>query len=282
MNQTNPLAKHFRQPAIFLKLPSKGKYWPEGALTLGATGELPVYPMTTKDEITLRTPDSLINGSAIVEVVKSCIPSIADPWAMPSVDVDACLIAIRIASYGCDMDINTSCPKCKHTNDHTVNLNAALDQITMPNFDNLIQEPNLTIKLKPQNYFAVNNANSITYKEQRILNVLAQGENEISKEDRESNLKAITEELIELNLDNLTASTEYILMSDGTKVVDSGFIKEFYSSTGSATVRKVQEKLAEIASTAGLKPYDNVCDECQTEYKTEVTFDYANFFGLGS
>jgi len=43
-----------------------------------------------------------------------------------------------------------------------------------------------------------------------------------------------------------------------------------------------KKKLAEIASTAGLKPYDNVCDECQHEYKTEVTFDYANFFGLGS
>jgi hypothetical protein len=282
MNQSNPLAKHFRQPAIFLKLPSQGQYWPENALTLSATGELPVYPMTTKDEITLRTPDALINGTAIVNVIQSCIPSIADPWVMPSVDVDACLIAIRIASYGTDMDLSTTCPNCNHINDHTINLPSALEQIAMPNFDSLIKEPNLTIKLKPQTYFAVNRANSATYKEQRILDVLNQPDTEISDEDREKNLKIVTDDLIELNMDNLTDSTEYILMSDGTRVTDREFIKEFYANTSGLLIRKVQEKLGEIATSAGLKPYNNVCTECQHEYKTEVTFDYANFFGLGS
>jgi len=282
MNQTNPLAKHFRQPAIFLKLPSQGKYWPEGALTLSATGELPVYPMTTKDEILLRTPDALMNGSAVVEVIKSCIPSIFDPWVMPSVDVDACLIAIRVASYGNDMNISTSCPSCKHVNDHTIELTAALEQITMPNFNELINDTDLTIKLRPQTYFAMNKTNSVTYKEQRILDLLAKSEDEISQEDRETNLKAVTDELIDLNMDNLTASTEYILMSDGIKVIDPAFIKEFYSNTSSALIRKVQEKLGDIAAAAGLKPYDNVCEECKFEFKTDVTFDYANFFAVGS
>jgi len=282
MNQTNPLAKHFRQPAIYLKLPSQGKYWPEGALTLSATGELPVYPMTTRDEITLRTPDSLINGSGIVAIIQSCIPSINDPWAMPSVDVDAALIAIRIASYGNDMNISTNCPKCKHTNDHTIELTAALDQISMPDFNDLVKDTDLTIKLKPQNYFAINKGNSITYKEQRLLNALADTEADITPEDREKNLMTITDELVELNIDNLTASTEYILMNDGTKVTDSGFIREFYSNTSSALIRKVQDKLSAIAADSGLKPYNNTCEECQHQYQTEVTFDYANFFAVGS
>jgi hypothetical protein len=74
MTNSNPLAKHFRQPAIYLRLPSQGQYWPENAITLPVTGELPVYPMTTKDEITLRTPDALINGTGVVSVIESCIP----------------------------------------------------------------------------------------------------------------------------------------------------------------------------------------------------------------
>jgi phage FluMu protein Com len=234
----------------------------------------------TKDEITLRTPDALINGSGVISVIQSCIPSIVDPWAMPSIDVDACLIAIRIASYGEDMNISSNCPKCKHTNEHTIELNHALEQITLPDYSKTVDEAGLKIKLRPQNYFATNKANSITYKEQRILEVL--NATDASPEDRETNLKSITEELIELNVDILAASTEYILTEDGAKVIDSAFIKEFYSNTSSANIRRVQERLAEIGKDAGLKPYNTTCEECKHEYKTEVTFDYANFFANGS
>ena len=66
------------------------------------------------------------------------------------------------------------------------------------------------------------------------------------------------------------------------EVVDSDFIKEFYNNTSSALIRKVQDKLAEFAAASGIKPYINICAECETEYKSEVTFDYANFFGSGS
>jgi len=280
MNQTNPLAKHFRQPAIYLKLPSQGQYWPDGALTLSATGDLPVYPMTTKDEITLRTPDALMNGTGVVSVIQNCIPAIADAWAMPSIDVDACLIAIRIASYGNDMNVTSNCPKCQHSNDNTIELTQALEQIIMPNYDNLLKDKDLTIKLKPQTYFSVNRSNTITYKEQRILDVLTK--EDVTPEDRESNLKQVTDELIELNVDTLTSSTDYILMSDGTKVTDAEYIKDFYNNTSGALVKKIQDKLAEIAQAGGLKPYKNACTECSHEYQTDVTFDYASFFEVGS
>ena len=117
MTQSNPLAKHFRQPAVYLRLPSGGAYWPNESVILPANGELPVYPMTTKDEIILRTPDALINGAGVVTVIQSCIPSITNAWNMPSVDVDACLIAIRIASYGNGMDVTVICPKCQNQED---------------------------------------------------------------------------------------------------------------------------------------------------------------------
>jgi hypothetical protein len=280
MNQTNPLAKHFRQPAVFLKLPSQGRFWVEDSLTLPANGELPVYPMTTKDEITLRTPDALINGTGVVSVIQSCIPAITNAWNMPSVDVDACLIAIRIASYGSEMNVTTTCPKCKHVDDHTVNLTDALEQIQMPNFIEFKIADDLIVKLKPQNYFSINRTNSITYEEQRIINVLNSAN--MSSEDKEKNLKEITDKLIDLNVDNLTNSTEYVLLADGNRVVNPKFIKEFYTNTSGALIKKVQDQLSAIAAMAGLKPYNNSCSECSTDYKTEVTFDYASFFGVGS
>ena len=94
----NPLQKYFRQPKIYLSLPSKGHWYPEGAIEMTENGELPVYAMTAKDELAFKTPDALLNGQSVVDVVKSCLPNIKDPWLMPSIDVDAILIAIRIAT----------------------------------------------------------------------------------------------------------------------------------------------------------------------------------------
>ena len=55
---SNPLFKHFRQPAIYLKLPSEGQVYPDGTIDYPVTKEIPVYPMTVKDELTLSTPIS--------------------------------------------------------------------------------------------------------------------------------------------------------------------------------------------------------------------------------
>ena len=95
MDATNPLNKYFRQASVFITLPSAGQYWPEGTLVMPETGQLPVYPMTTRDEITLKTPDALMNGTGMVEVIQSCCPNIKNAWEMPSVDVDTVLIAVR-------------------------------------------------------------------------------------------------------------------------------------------------------------------------------------------
>ena len=106
MTQTdNPLRKYFRQPAIHLRLPSGGKFYPPGAIDLPPNGEVPILPMTAVDEITSRTPDALFNGSAVIDIMRSCVPNIHDPWIIPAVDFNALLAAVRLASYA-----NTSMP----------------------------------------------------------------------------------------------------------------------------------------------------------------------------
>ena len=106
----NPLQKYFRQPKIYLSLPSQGQYYDNNSIDLLENNEYPVYAMTAKDELTMKTPDALLNGAATVEIVKSCIPNIVNPWAMPSIDLDAILIAIRVATYGETMEITTKIP----------------------------------------------------------------------------------------------------------------------------------------------------------------------------
>ena len=109
----NPLAGYFRKPAVHMTLPSGGQFYPPGSLEMPPTGELPVYPMSALDEISYKTPDALFNGSAVIDVIKSCIPAIKDPWQMSAIDLPAILTNIRIASFGHMMEIDTQCPKCK-------------------------------------------------------------------------------------------------------------------------------------------------------------------------
>ena len=103
-NNINPLASLMRQPKIYVKLPSNGKYWPEGSLNITQNSEYPIYSMTAKDELILKTPDALMNGQAVVDVIQSCMPNVINAWEMPNIDTDAILIAIRLATYGDSMD----------------------------------------------------------------------------------------------------------------------------------------------------------------------------------
>jgi hypothetical protein len=129
---SNPLSQYFRQPSIYVKLPSKGEYYTPGSISMSANGELPVLPMTAIDEITYRTPDALYNGQATVNVIQSCVPAVKDAWAVPAVDLDTLLIGIRIASYGHDMDFATRCPACGNESEHTIDLRSVLDHIRAP------------------------------------------------------------------------------------------------------------------------------------------------------
>ena len=64
----NPLSKHFRQPKLYIKLPSGGNFYRPGSLVPEQTGEYPVYAMTAKDELMFKTPDALLNGQSTVNV----------------------------------------------------------------------------------------------------------------------------------------------------------------------------------------------------------------------
>ena len=139
MTQTaNPLKSFFRQPAIYIRLPSDGQFWPDGAVDVPVNRELPVLPMTAMDEITYRTPDALFNGAAIVTVIQSCMPNIKNAWHTPNCDLNAILTAIRIASYGKAMPLSTDCPACNETTDVEVDLQAVLAKLGMSDYAEFI------------------------------------------------------------------------------------------------------------------------------------------------
>jgi T4 bacteriophage base plate protein len=277
----NPLTGHFRQPSIYIKLPSNGKWWRPGSLELPENGEIAVCPMTTRDEIILKTPDALLNGQGIVNVIQSCCPSIKNAWDMPSIDIDTVLIALRIASFGNEMEFESQCPHCTEQNTHEVDLGARLAALTAPDYSESVTVKDLRIKLKPQNYFNVNRANQITFEEERLSQALNMPENS----DPEAKAKMLTESmqrLVDLGIAAVANSTEYIEIGGDERVSDFDFINEFYQNVDRSVVAQIKDALESVANQSQLAPLQLQCNECSQPYSVELTFDYSSFFGKSS
>jgi hypothetical protein len=276
MQNNNPLSGHFRQPSVFLKLPSQGKHWPAGSLVLPANGEVGIMPMTAKDEITLRTPDALMNGQGVVSVIESCVPAVKNAWAMPTVDVDALLIAIRIATYGDEMDMGSNCPECQHENSHGLGLGNVLMRVRAPDYQPEVQIQDLRIKFRPLNYLQANKNDIARFEEQKILQLV--NDETISAESRAAQFDVHLNKIVESSMNLLTQSTEYITLSDGNSVSNPEYINEFYNNASNHIIKSVNNHLEKLSETARLPPARVQCEACEKEYDVTVSFDYSNFF----
>jgi len=276
----NPLSSYFRQPAIYLTPPSKGRWWPPGSIDLSSNGELAIFPMSTRDEIVLRTPDALMNGQGVVDVIQSCCPAIKDAWYTPSIDLDAILIAIRIASYGSEMDFESRCTHCGHTNKHGINLGQVLAGISSSDYRNLAHYRDLKIKFRPLNYKNVNKNNINDFSEQKLIAVL--NSNDLTPEAKNAELQSMITRIHQASVDTCVNSTEYIELPNGQHVDSAVFINEFYQDAASDLIDLMQEYITRYSEESKLKPYDLQCENCTKTYQVAVTFDYSSFFGKSS
>lgn len=114
----NPLISRVKIPGEVFALPSGGLFYDNDELNDSAeNGELHVYPMSAYDEIVIKTPSLLLNGKAVEEVFKRCIPEVSKPMYLLAKDVDFLLIALRQVTYGNLMDI-TYTHECIDAKEH--------------------------------------------------------------------------------------------------------------------------------------------------------------------
>lgn len=279
MNQINPLQQYFRQPAIYIRLPSQGKFYPAGAIDYPDNGELPVFPMTAVDEITYRTPDALFNGQATVNVIESCVPNIKNGWAIPSMDIDTLLVAIRMASYGNSMDFGTSCPKCQEPSDRALDLNTALASMRTPDYSTGITAGDMQIFLRPMTYQNLNDNNRLQYDNQKMLQNLPNAD--IAEEEKMSALTSALKKITDITIKAIALSISAIKTPQAL-VTESEFIEEWLHNCDKAVFTKVRERVVELKSMAEMQPMKMSCPSCSHEYDQMITLDMTSFFGADS
>ena len=283
MNQNqpkkNPLSSFYRQPKIYVRLPSKGKFYEPGSLDLSENGEYPVYAMTAKDELLFKTPDALLNGTSTVELIKSCIPAILNPWVMPNIDLDFALIAIRIATYGDKMDVGTNCPHCDAENSYDMDLTAWLDIFNNFIYNTDIAVDPLTVHVRPYTYKEVTKTALKSMEQQRIFQVI--NDDSLSDEQKLEKFGASFLKLTELTVDIIADCITAIDAPDGS-VTDKDMIKEFIANCSKDIFQKIQDHVIQMKELIEFKAQNVTCGECSKPFSLPVTMDQSNFFAVKS
>ena len=275
----NPLRQYFRQPAIYLKLPTGGAHWPEGSIDIPANGELPILPMTAIDEITYRTPDALFNGQAVIDVIQSCVPSIKNAWAAPAPDINALLTAIRIASYGHDMEISSTCPACAAESEYGIDLRNVLDQLKSPDFTVPIISGDLEIRFQPLDYKTQNTTNQTQFDEQKMMQMLPTAD--LDDKQKLQKMNEVLKRITELTIDAIKWSISSI-RTPSAFVTEPEFFLEFLTNCDRELFSKIRDHVIGLRAASELRPLEIKCTECAHEYQQSLTLDMASFFAAAS
>ena len=278
----NPLNKYFRQPAIYVSLPS-GSNYPPHVVTPTQTGELGVMPMTAKDEIRFKTPDALMNGQGVVDVIQSCVPDIKDAWQIKSYDLDTILVAIRIATYGETMEINFNVPGANENVSHTVNLPSILDELRATKVDgHVVLDDGLKITVRPLTYKDMTSTSLQTFQQQKMYTAIQ--DSQLSDEEKAKRFNDAFKALTDLNASILLKNIDMITMPDGTEITDPAHIKEFVENANATLIKEIEDKLTQLRGQGAVKPLrlkateDQIKKGAPASYEVPVTFDTSNFF----
>jgi hypothetical protein len=282
MTGQNPLQKYFRQPKLYVKLPSGGKFYAKGAIDMPENEELAVFSMTAKDELIMKTPDALLNGQATVDVIQSCMPNIKDAWQMPSIDLDAALIAIRLATYGEKMTLTVKTPVTGEEKSMDVDLRMLLDQFSNLEYDSKVEVADMIINLRPLNYREFTKGAIKTFEEQRIFNLV--NDERISDEDK---LQAFTNsftKLTQLTVDMISKGISSIELSEDEVVTNKQHIEDFIRNADKSFFNAITKHLEHEKKKFTLKPLiayaspEEIAQGVPATYEVPITFDQSNFF----
>jgi len=281
----NPLSQFYRRPGNYIELPSGGRFY-KNPPKLSENNELAVYPMTAKDEMVLKNPDSLLNGEALRYVLSSVAPDIKDVNEMPAPDIDAVLVSMRMASYGDDMRLEVT-HRCAASNGKTQSITVSLGGIlsTLKPISEEIGKVTLSngikVELKPYTLEAQSRLLRQQFVTMRQLQALEAKENSTVDQKADVANKGYAA-LVDLSQETLAQSIMLVTLPDGTQVTNYAHIYDWVKNLDRASNERLDQELKKFGTFGITREVTVKCDYCSEEYKSDMLFDPTNFFVNGS
>lgn len=271
----NPLQEFYRQPKIYVSLPSQGIFNKVGSLT-GDLTNTPIYGMTGMDQIMMKTPDALLTGETTVALLESCCPGVKDGWEVNALDIDLLLTAIRIATYGNDMAITHTCknPECKATHDYDIDLGMVIGHFAKCKYERSLVYNGLTINLQPLTYRITTDLSIRNFELQQRLH------NAKSIEDAEEQKSVVAQVFKELGMIQNEIYTNSIESIDTGKTVvtERRFIADWLRNSDKQAFDTIRDHFNTNKASWKIPTVTIACSVCNTTAELEIDLDQANFF----
>ena len=286
-NVQNPLKGFFRNPGLYISLPSGGAFYKEGTIKFDRGEELAVYPMTAQDEMITRSPDALLNGEAVYKIIGSCIPGVVYPQDLTAKDAQSLMIGIRCATYGDDQEINQTCPECRAESKYNMNLRDVIANIEPFSDNEEVKTDNgLLIVLSPISYDSTLATTRYTFENASLLAGMANisDEDAIQQTEKMETFSNAFARMANLNMKIMLDSIQSITIKssvEGTQdtvVTSEEHITEFLNNCDAKTSKQIEEAISEYNSTIASETLETVCGECGHQYETPLDFDPVSFF----
>lgn len=279
-DNTNPLLKYYRQPGITCRLPSDGRFQDPDNVRFTSSGEISVLPMRAADEMLLKSPDALMSGMAIEKVIKSCVPDVKDPQQLPTPDVDTLLLAIRTATYGPEMSVDSQCPECGTDNSYTFDVNAILGTVTPLDTEYPVRlSSEIIVYLRPFNFKNSTQASLVAFQEARKVQLV--DTDQFTDEEKQRQLNQSFERINTMNVQMVADCVESVVVPEGA-ITNREHISAFIHNIEQKWVATIEQNLKAINNAGINKSHMINCTNCKHEWETTVEFDPANFFGQSS
>lgn len=275
--QPNPLTQYFRSFKLYMKLPSGSSFYRVDEVQYTESGEVGVMPMTGRDELSLKNPDALLNGEALVEVITSCVPSVKNPRALLTNDIDALITAIRYATYNDSLETSIHCPKCSYENSYKLDLQYALDNMSYLEDEYIVNLPNgLSVFVKPYSFPDMLKGLHAEFEQTKLARALES--NNISEEEKSAIFSDAFKKI---------AITKFDLMCSGivkvvdelrnVNVTDKKHIREFLQNIDKKSVDQIGDLIDEINQVGIRRSFTAKCNDCGHEWESEIDFNPVNF-----
>ena len=291
---SNPLQAYMTSPNATVSLPSKGKFYKNGTLAVPPHRELNVLPMSARDDLDLNNPSLLMNGSALMNVIKRCVPDVLNPWDLPLCDVEAIMLAVKLASAEKTYSVYIQCPECEKEGIIERDIQRMIDSMDDLDDEYFHTVNGVNIYMRPPTWDEYDLMRQQKFAHQKITSTmlsLAQmegaGTTISSEKDAEiaSKLSDSYVEIFKIRENMVITCVDKIVTPNNDIIVDKSCIAPFIQQLKSDDLRELN-KILDSINFAGVSKIEEVqCSnvECNHEWSQIVDrYDPTNFFGLRS
>lgn len=278
MSKQNPLHSYFRAVKFYITLPSNPDMYPEGTIEYTEEGEVGIMGMTAHDELIIKSPDSLLNGSAITHLISSCVPAIKTPETLIANDIDALLLAIKHASYGDDIETKADCPECSAENTFVLNISQSLTNITPLEKEYFIEtSAGMRIYGKPLAFPLLIKTLQQQFEQEKIMAIINKDN---TTDDQKMKLFSTSiNKIAKMSSDLISGSVLKITIPDvEEEITNEKHITDFLNNVEKELIGQIHDLLNEINNTGITKTLEATCNECEHKWTVNIDFNPMTFF----